>query len=109
MFSDGDGFGGGSDAGDGAGEESAATPAASRSRCTGRCRGGNDDGGRSLVGSGRAAAAPAGGFIGEGEGNFDLGVFGEGFGAWQVDGAARTIDAVGRRTGAKRIAGAVAI
>ena len=38
---------------------------------------------------------PPAAFIGEGQSDFDLGVLGERFGARQVDGAARAVDAVG--------------
>ena len=53
------------------------------------------------------AAAPAGGFVGEGQGDFDLGVLGEGLGARQVEGAAGPVHAVVGR--AERVAGAVAV
>src|SRR5258708_1270426 len=70
--------------------------------------GGEEEGGGGLGGAG-AAGRSAAGLIGGGEGGFDLGVFGEGFGARQVDGAARAIDAVGGWAGAERAAGAVSV
>ena len=107
MFAEGDGFRCGSNAGDGAGEESAAATAAAAC-CGWSAEGtGDNDGRRALIGTARATTASPGGFIGEGEGDFDLGVLGEGFGTREVDGAARAVRT--RCPGAEGAACAVAV
>ena len=100
------GFGRGSHAGHRAGEQPAAEcPASASSTAAGSHRGiAHHDRRRSLGRSG-AAAAPAAGLISEGEGDFHLGILGEGLGARQVDRRARAVDAVR----AERIAGPLAI
>ena len=110
VFAQRDGLRGGRDAAHGAGEQSAAEagPATGGRGAQGSPRRGDLDRGRSLRWREAPAATSAGCLIREGQRHFDLGVLGESFGAWQVDGAACAIELV-RGAAGERVAGARAV
>ncbi len=102
VFAQRNGFGSRRNAGNGTGEEAAAKSARG---AWGGAGSGNLNWRRPLRGRGSSAAAAAGWFIGKGYGDFNFGVLGERFGAFEEDGAARAIELV-VTTGGERGGGA---
>ena len=82
------GLRGGRDAGDGAGEQPPPRPPRPAASAVTWMAGGP------WPARAKTAAAPAAGFVGEGQRHFDFGVLGERLGARQVEGAACRVDAV---------------